>query len=305
MSLINPLQDRIRGMIWGQFIGDAATLGTHWIYDEKEMAHAYPEGVHGFEAPRPGHYHERKQPGDQTHYGDAALLLLESVAGNGGFVIEDFARRFAAFFNDPVCAVYKDHSTRETLAHLAVDPENLANGADDDQPATVTRLAALLAWKDADPASIEELTRFSQNNDRAVAYAFAHTEILAALLDGESLEAAADAVTGVEPAKKVREARAALGYSVMEATLGFGQSCPLAKTFPGALHAALKFPEDFRSAIVETTRAGGDNAGRAAMVGAWLGAHLGMVGIPGEWRNRLTHGARIEAAIVRLLQDES
>ena len=31
------IEDRLRGAVWGQFVGDAAALGTHWIYDLEEL----------------------------------------------------------------------------------------------------------------------------------------------------------------------------------------------------------------------------------------------------------------------------
>jgi len=49
------LPDRLRGMIWGQLVGDAAALGTHWIYNLSELEAAYPNGVDGFEEPKEGH----------------------------------------------------------------------------------------------------------------------------------------------------------------------------------------------------------------------------------------------------------
>ena len=63
----------------------------------------------------------------------------------------------------------------------------------------------------------------------------------------------------------------------------------------------LVYPDDFRAAILAATRAGGDNAGRTSMLGAWLGAALGLEGVPAEWRERLTARVRIEAGIERLL----
>src|SRR6201997_5680205 len=78
-------EDRLRGAVWGQFVGDAAALGVHWIYDLSELSARFPGGVFGFEAPAAGDYHESKTPGDLTHYGDGALLLLESIAEHGSF----------------------------------------------------------------------------------------------------------------------------------------------------------------------------------------------------------------------------
>ncbi len=295
------LQDRIRGMIWGQLVGDAAALGAHWIYDLDELARAYPNGIHGFEEPREGHYHFGKHAGDQTHYGDGGLLLLESMAECGAFDTADFARRFVAFFGNPNCKSYRDAATKETLQHLATDPANLQNGAhSDDQPATVTRLAAVVAVHRDNPAIIGAVTRFAQNNAHAVEYALAHAQILSALLDGMDFPAALDRVTGSTAAGRIAAARAAYGMPVTEATSTFGQACPLPRAFPAAVHATLSHPADFRSAILSTIRAGGDNAARASMIGAWLGASLGIAGIPEEWRNRLTARETIRRHIEEL-----
>ncbi len=294
------LSERVQGMIWGQFVGDAAALGTHWIYDLDELAAAYPAGIHGFERPMPGHYHEGKEPGAQTHYGDGALLLLESVAERGVFDVEDFAQRFLAFFGSPATLSYRDHATRETLAHLLEEPGDLSNGADDDQPATITRMASVVAVHGADPAVTEALTRFCQNNKQAVAYCQAHARILSALLEGADLPMAF-AQAGNEVATfSITRAEAAQDVSVEQATLEFGQSCPLPNSFPAAAHAALRHASDFRAAILHTIKAGGDNAARASIVGAWLGAAGGLTAVPEEWRTQLAAGSRIEAALERL-----
>jgi len=75
----------------------------------------------------------------------------------------------------------------------------------------------------------------------------------------------------------------------------------LPKSFPSSIHALLKHPDDFESAILATLRAGGDSAGRASMIGAWLGAHLGINAIPKAWRVRLSQGDRISTATEKLL----
>lgn len=295
------MSDRIRGMIWGQFVGDAAALGSHWIYDLEKMRAAFPEGLRGFEEPAPDHYHKGKRAGDQTHYGDAALLLLESMAETGAYVASEFAGRFLRHFTSEACRSYKDYSTRETLQHLQEAPENFLNGADDDQPATVTRLAPLVALYGPAPEKVAALTRFSQNNDRAVVYAEAHASLLGALLEGVALDDALALVTVGEPAASIAQAIALQEESVTEATLKLGQKCPLSMTFPAAIHAARKNGDDFAAAIRATLAAGGDNAARASMVGAWLGAALGEGGVPFEWRERLTAAGPIAADIERLL----
>ena len=86
----NSIDSRIRGAIWGQFAGDAFCLGSHWIYDLTELERRFPGGPQGFESPVSGHYHFGKRSGDLTHYGDGALLLLQSLAKQGRFDAVDF-----------------------------------------------------------------------------------------------------------------------------------------------------------------------------------------------------------------------
>jgi len=43
------LCDRLSAMIWGQFVGDALCLGTHWIHNLEDLRSQYPD-LQGFEA---------------------------------------------------------------------------------------------------------------------------------------------------------------------------------------------------------------------------------------------------------------
>jgi hypothetical protein len=71
-----------------------------------------PIAFHGFEAPKEGHYHFRKQPGDQTHYGDGALVLLESLAREGKFDERALGRRFVEIFRPGTYSGYIDKATK-------------------------------------------------------------------------------------------------------------------------------------------------------------------------------------------------
>ncbi len=304
-------QSRLAAAIWGQFLGDAASLGSHWIYDLEEIKRRFPGGVQGFETPAPGHYHEGKQGGDLTHYGDAALLALESLAACGGeFRESDFGVRFRGFFGSSMCKSYRDHATRETLERMSAEPDNFQNGAYDDQSATVTRMAPVVVAYHK--RSLEEmleavrrLTRLTQNHPTALGCTAAHAVLLRQLLEGlpfmaafentrKSREVSCDGSDYFEFAHMLRE------FDAETATARIGQGCPLPQTLPAALHAACRHHEDFTTAILATLRAGGDSAGRAAMIGAWMGAVHGMEGIPAEWLSRLNARERIQKALDQL-----
>lgn len=316
------IRDRFRGAIWGQFVGDAAALGAHWIYNLSELQRSYPSGIQGFEPPLEGHYHYGKNPGDQTHYGEAALILLESVAELRRFDPCDFGERFVAYFGSPNYQGYRDKATRETLENYALsrevnprEPFDFQQGADDDQLAGPSRIAPVVVahFKDENLlAVVETATRVCQNNERAVGYVKAQALILRELLQGRDVHGAihrteemvGQVVQGLlksEIVKKTRQAMDATLKKVVDATLEFGQSCPLGSSFPSSIQAFAKNPDSYPETILATIRAGGDSAGRASMSGAWLGAHLGVEEIPVEWRDKLSARERIEQAVEKLL----
>jgi ADP-ribosyl-[dinitrogen reductase] hydrolase len=316
-------EDRFRGAVWGQFVGDAAALGTHWIYDLAELQQLYPDSVQGFEAPKEGHYHFGKQPGDQTHYGDGALVLLESLAREGKFDERAFGRRFVEIFRPGTYSGYIDKATKGTVENFlafaksnSADDFDFQHGADDDQLAGASRLAALTVRYNNDPellTVVERTTRVCQNNNQTVAYMKFNALLLSELFDGHdvktALRRAEEQIVVAEPQlsqeirRKTREALEQTRNAVIETTLSFGQACPLPKSFPSSIHVLLKHPDDFENAIMGTLRAGGDNAGRASMVGAWLGAHLGIAAIPKAWRLKLSHADRISTATEKILAD--
>ena len=322
-SVLNIKQrDRIRGAIWGQFVGDAAALGSHWIYDLNELKELFPKGVQGFESPGDDHYHRGKRPGDQTHYGDGALVLLKTVADDASFNPAEFGRRFVEVFQPGVYPGYLDKATQGTLANFEKARQEKPNadfdfqaGADDDQLATPSRIAAVVAryWSRPDLLQIvAQTTRVTQNNTTAIAFTQAEAFLLRELIKGEPLpdaierlKSSLDRFAGnLAPGLRsaIQQAQDKTSADVVSTTLEFGQGCPLPQSFPSALHAFLRHSTDFRAAILETLRAGGDNAGRAAIVGAWSGAYLGVDAIPPEWRTRLSNAPYITEAIDRIVE---
>jgi len=69
--------------------------------------------------------------------------------------------------------------------------------------------------------------------------------------------------------------------------LGGGVSGYMYHTVPVVLHAWLTHQHDYRSAIIDVVRCGGDTDTTAAVVGGIIGARVGKAGIPAEWLARL------------------
>ena len=250
-------------------------------------------------------------------------VLLESLAREGKFDERAFGRRFVEIFRPGTYSGYIDKATKGTVENFlafakskSTDDFDFQHGADDNQLAAASRLAALTVRYNNDPellTVVERATRVCQNNNQTVAYMKFNALLLSELFDGHdvktALRRAEEQIVVVEPqlsqeiCRKTREALEQTRNAVIETTLRFGQACPLPKSFPSSIHVLLKHPDDFESAILGTLRAGGDNAGRASMVGAWLGAHLGIAAIPKAWRLKLSHADRISTATEKILAD--
>ncbi|MBM4421713.1 MAG: ADP-ribosylglycohydrolase family protein, partial [Chloroflexi bacterium] len=262
------LADRLRGAIWGQFVGDAACLGVHWTYDLREIARVWPDGIRGFEEPESGvwphsseatnvpahkhpkaHHHAGKRAGDQTHYGHAGLVLLESLVDRGRFDELDFGRRFVETFGAADYAGYADQAMKGMLAKYRVfraeHPDgrfDFQHGADDFEPAGIARLAgAVVAHRD-DPELlevVERATRVEQNNMRAVAYGRAHALVLRSIFRGASLDTAVAEVESAFPAgaeasgeRRDEARRDRLRASTEQVTETYGAVCRVDFSFP-------------------------------------------------------------------------
>ncbi len=114
-------------------------------------------------------------------------------------------------------------------------------------------------WRDPGLPDLVELgTKVCQNNPAAIGYMKFHGLFLVELLLGRDIHRALNnaqfRLDFVAPAlspeirQKTQQALGETFEEVTEATLTFGQACPLPQSFPSALHAFLKHSDDFETA---------------------------------------------------------
>lgn len=82
--------------------------------------------------------------------------------------------------------------------------------------------------------------------------------------------------------------------------LGNGVTGYVLHTVPIVLHAWLRFPEDYPSAVLSVIRCGGDTDTTAAIVGGIVGARVGVEGVLERWRSALAEWPRNLRWISRL-----
>jgi ADP-ribosyl-[dinitrogen reductase] hydrolase len=82
----------------------------------------------------------------------------------------------------------------------------------------------------------------------------------------------------------------------------YSPACYIEDSFPSVLYLAARYPNDFESALIANTNAGGDNCHRGSVLGALLGAWLGFEAIPLRWRQGLLAGPTLTQELDEFIQ---
>ena len=136
-----PPIERVRGALWGMFVGDALAMPVHWYYDVATLQHDFGtiRDYHAPKARHPGsimalantaqagrgsqegnvvgdiilkgkkhhwgqanrHYHQGMQAGDNTLNLHCARVLLRTLNATGHYDPADFLRDYVAFMTAP------------------------------------------------------------------------------------------------------------------------------------------------------------------------------------------------------------
>ncbi|NOQ46583.1 MAG: ADP-ribosylglycohydrolase family protein, partial [Desulfobulbaceae bacterium] len=91
------MKKNAQAMVLASFAADSLALSAHWIYETDQIDKKIGR-VDRLLKPLPDSYHPNRDKGEFTHYGDQALVLLESVAENKGFVLEKFRASWQKLF---------------------------------------------------------------------------------------------------------------------------------------------------------------------------------------------------------------
>ena len=278
-------------MVLGSFIGDALALGPHWIYDQAAIRNRF--GKAQCYHPPISAYHPGKSAGDLTHYGDQTLVLLRSIAENGGFGLAHFSASWRDFWENSATISYRDGATKSTLAHL----QSGAPASTSQDIAGAARIAPLflLKWDDDDAllAAVRAQTRFTHGDPSVIEAAEFFTRVVFALRRGSGMQDA------MENTMKLRwNSLAADGFeNAVESAASpeadstelhrHGLSCHTEDALPAICHLLLRHWEDPATALIENTSAGGDSAARGMLLGLVYGAAFPVSGWPAQWTKDL------------------
>lgn len=278
--------ERLKGMLFGAFVGDAYALGFHWVYDTDKIV-LDADKLEGFMSPIKGSFHQGKRKGDFTHYGDQSLLLLKSISTNHGFDIEVFKTHWLTYMSK--YEGYMDHASKESIALLDFSTHT---GSSSDELGGISRVAPLIFYHFDDPQLhhlIETQTRMTHNSDTLLIFSQFTVKVVLELIIGKSLNESLGQISKLYPTidNLISKLSARMDEDTVSVVKDIGQSCSCLFAFPSALYIAMKYPNDFKEAMRQNVLAGGDSAGRGMLIGMLLGAQQGYSKIPEDWIRNL------------------
>jgi ADP-ribosylglycohydrolase len=293
------MKENGKSVVLASLVADSLALGAHWIYDTQQIADRFGR-VESLLKPPADSFHITKNKGDFTHYGDQALVLLESVAENKGFDLFDFSARWQKLLEG--YQGYIDQATRLTLEQYDLGKDAETAGSPSNDLAGASRIAPLVYCYRNDLERLIQAaraqTKMTHTDPATVDSAEFFARVCWHVLNGVAPAEAIKRVSqdnfqeGPIPAW-VRSGLDSKGQDSVDVIGGFGRSCHTPDAFPGVVHLLARYEDDLKEALVQSVMAGGDSAARGMMVGMVLGAHLGTGAIPEDWLNDLNQKNQI------------
>lgn len=312
--------DKIRGIIFGQAIGDALGFGTEWI-PKSQVRKEYPDGLRSYSQIVRYRNVSGWTPGDWTDDTDQMLCILDSLLEKQQVDILDIAARFHHW------AVTDGMGMGQTVYSVVYSPDFLQNplatakqvweasGQKAAANGGVMRTSVLGIWEYSFPEKVkrnaEEVCKITHHDPRCVGSCVAVSLAISALLRQESdinslMQSIAIAVQEYHPSiQEYFEKSATLSLEALDLDEGLnpgeeGGTGYTLKTM-GAGFWALQHAQSYEDGILAIIHEGGDADTNAAVAGALLGARFGYKNIPQQWVEELVYKQQLDNRIERLI----
>lgn len=312
---IDLLKDKIKGVIYGQAIGDALGLGTEFMYKFQIREH-YPNGLQDFSQIIQDKHRKRWQKGEWTDDTDQMLCILDSLIEHKKILIIDIAQKIYDWAMDggrglgnTVYNVLKHplflHSPHQASLQIweASNKHNAANGG-------VMRTSVLGIWDFRNTQNIiknaTQVCKITHYDPRCIGSCVMICLIISELLKGE--------LSDENILKKVMDESLNYDIRIYEylqdkvrqdvrnllldepAVIGY-----TLKTLSAGIWA-MKYAPNYEEGILSIIQEGGDADTNASVAGAVLGAKYGFGNIPQKWIDGLLHKPKLDTKIDALLE---
>ncbi|MFC1839132.1 ADP-ribosylglycohydrolase family protein [Thermodesulfobacteriota bacterium] len=322
-----PLESRIRGALYGLFIGDALAMPVHWYYDRNELKRDYghvtdymppknphPGSILSYKSYEPlnkkgeilheqkkywgkkgVHYHQFLKAGENTLNMKLVTLVINSLNEKGSYDADDYLDRYISFMTTPGnhMDTYVEEYHRHFFAQYAQGKSPRKCGMKEKHIGGLVGLVPIILFHNHDPgrakqAALEHLS-LTHLGDSMEEAAGIIINILLNLLTGESFEnEILKSIGGMLLPFDVDTFLRWIDEADENIVGGkFSTACYVQESIPSLLYLAYKYRDKSEEGVIANTNLGGDNAYRGAVLGALLGTANGFDCWPERWVNGL------------------
>lgn len=302
-------KQRILAAIRGAFIGDAASMGTHWIYDPVQVKEQVPSlaAPEFKDPPTPSYYSDKEFPGHYgkvgmpSPYGEQLLFVVTHTAANLDIITPAAMLEWAETNGGRA-----DTALKAFIKNMkaSIKPPGDKNDSEAHCFLKAIPVTCLYAGQESIATQVEAAIRVHQNNDRAVAFGLTTSCMLESLLLGSSLQEALELCEDLNKDMAVAacfaRAKTALANkeTVEEMVLDISHQAKVGKPdspfyghnsrsceLPGAFTVSLYWllqaaaakgtvitPATIEHVLRENIMVGGDTCSRSILLGGILGA---------------------------------
>lgn len=291
------MQANIKGLIFGQAIGDALGLATEFMTKE-EIIHHYPNGITGYQDIISDRHRNLWQKGAWTDDTDQMLCILDSILENKEIDLNDIASRFVEWKNTNGVGIgrqtlnilsIKDYAEKPFKASELIWNMSRQTSAPN---GGIMRTAIVGCWnyKDWEQVKIntENICKLTHYDPRCIGSCVIITFIISQFLQ-EKLYTKSDLINIANQYDSRIAEYIELAYQPDVSLLQLDEESKIGYTLKtmGASLWAYNYSTSFFSGLLSIIEQGGDADTNGAVAGALLGLKYGFSNIPNDLKNEL------------------
>ncbi|MFP4372516.1 MAG: ADP-ribosylglycohydrolase family protein [Halanaerobium sp.] len=287
------MQNKRKDLLKAIFIADALSFGAHWVYSTDKLKEEYSGIIEEYRTPM-AKFHEGKEAGDLSHYGEQAFALLQSISDHQGFDLKQFRNDWIQYLENN--EMYMDHAMQDSLEKFK-DEDTLV-GAKNHELGGIARSLPLFLEEDITEQDFLDLIHLTHNAevvDQTAKFVF---NVMQEVLAGKDYKKAVKDNKGLNQFVEDSFDKIGSKDKIVENADERGQGCSIEQGFPIVLDI-LWNADNLLEALTLNIMAGGDTSARAIVIAAVMAASEGLDSTP----QKLVDGFNKSETVKKLLAD--
>ena len=273
--------DKVKDLVLASIVADAYCLGSHWIYEEKELK-KLPLNWNELNNAQ-SKWHKGKKAGELTHYGDLNIFFYNFIKKQNTFDKNTYLKEFVSYLNS--YNGYIDSSSQKTIDHFKDNSNEESKSTD---LSFISRIPSLLLVSNNKKEfldNVERLISISHNSNISLSLGKLFSEVLLSVLEGNEIIDAFNKYKedySKDIQDLINKGINSKFLSTEVSLKNFGIACSINDGLSGVLHILTKY-NSFEDLMIFNAKVGGDNSSRAMMAAILFVAKNGILEIPSSY----------------------